>query len=304
MVTIAVCIITCRRPADLARTLASVAELTVPENTECRVVVVDNDSEGSAKSVVDSFATDAMPCVVYAIEPKPGIPFARNRCVRLAEDCDFLAFVDDDETVLPGWISELLAVQRQYDADVVTGPVVREFPTTVPAWIRERFLGPRYPTGRRPTPWFGTGNVLFRTRVLEAVPGPFDERLALSGGSDSMLAMELTRRGIAIYWADDALVTEYVPSSRLSWSWLIRRSFRCGMMSATCERLYRDRRLLVRRVVVAGGGCLVGVLTVFCGLVRGRGTVLAGICRSARGVGGYAGLLGHRYEEYRHLHTD
>ena len=65
--------------------------------------------------------------LVYAVEPRRGIPFGRNTAVRTAGDVDFVAFLDDDETADPAWLVELLRVQRTTGADVVTGTVLPVF---------------------------------------------------------------------------------------------------------------------------------------------------------------------------------
>jgi succinoglycan biosynthesis protein ExoM len=53
-VWLAICIITFRRPAGLARLLDGLRAIERPEGAEVSVVVVDNDPEGSAAAVADA----------------------------------------------------------------------------------------------------------------------------------------------------------------------------------------------------------------------------------------------------------
>jgi len=120
---VAIAVITFRRPALLKALLDSLLAQEVPPEYEVRIIVVDNDDEGSATDVIARAAKDGRYPVEAAAEPEPGIPFAREKSVQLAWDDDALIFVDDDEVAPPGWLAELLRAWRSTGADVVTGPV-------------------------------------------------------------------------------------------------------------------------------------------------------------------------------------
>jgi hypothetical protein len=55
-VTVAVCVITYRRPVGLARLLEAFAKLEIDDTIAPTIVVVDNDPEGSARPAVDCAA--------------------------------------------------------------------------------------------------------------------------------------------------------------------------------------------------------------------------------------------------------
>ena len=164
---VAVCVITYRRPEGLRRALDALAALTFDGAApEVRVIVVDNDEEESGKAVCDA-ARLPWP-MEYAVEPRPGIPFARNRCIEVARPhADWIGFVDDDEEPAPGWLAELLRVQAAHEADVVAGPVLARFGGEVPAWALKGRLFDRlrYTTGTVRDRAF-TGNVLFRAEIF------------------------------------------------------------------------------------------------------------------------------------------
>lgn len=93
-VTVAVC--THRRPAELARALAS---LVSQDPAADEVLVVDNSRDQSALALV---ARD-FPGVRAVAEPVPGLDFARNRALASATH-DVVLFLDDDAVAGPGWV--------------------------------------------------------------------------------------------------------------------------------------------------------------------------------------------------------
>ena len=86
------------------------------------IVVVDNDPAGPTCALLESVKLGHNWPLRCYVEPRRGIPYARNRAIASIEGrADFVAFVDDDEIPAPEWLDELLHVQRSYDADVVAG---------------------------------------------------------------------------------------------------------------------------------------------------------------------------------------
>jgi hypothetical protein len=66
------------------------------------------------------------------------------------------------------------------------------------------------------------------THIVSASGLRFDERHPLSGGSDSYFFRRVREMGYRMIWADQALVTEWVPKSRATLNWLAMRHFRSG----------------------------------------------------------------------------
>ncbi|MDG2262144.1 MAG: glycosyltransferase family A protein, partial [Actinomycetota bacterium] len=92
----------------------------IPPGWRFHVVVVDNDVEGSAQQTLDVLG-DLGIDITSAVEPRQGIPFARNRTVELAMSlgADLLVFVDDDEWVDKRWLLEFAEALHTYEAPVV-----------------------------------------------------------------------------------------------------------------------------------------------------------------------------------------
>ena len=162
MISVAICALTLHRPKGLDSLLSSLAGLDDPgPDHTVSVVIVDNDPEESARAAVEGRRSEMPWNMLYAGEPRRGIPFGRNTAVRTAGDVDFIAFLDDDETADAAWLTELLRVQRDTGADVVTGTVLPVFEADPPPWARQGrfFERQRFTTGHRLT-YARTSNVL------------------------------------------------------------------------------------------------------------------------------------------------
>ncbi len=306
MPSVAVCALTYLRPVGLRRLLDALSHLDVDPGSPAniRVLIVDNDPQGSARAVVDDPTLRIPWPVEYFVEPERGIPAGRNTAVRLAGDVDFVAFIDDDEVPAPRWLAELLRVQRLTGADVVTGPVVPRFETDPPSWAARGgfYASPRFPTGASMA-WATTSNVLISSEALGGDQPPFHPGMRLSGGSDTHFFMRAHRTGRRMVWADEAVVAEYIPASRATLRWLLRREFRRGITLSTCLRdLDLTPWRVARRVAHGGVRIMQGLGQTALAVVGGQRQAVRGLGTMSFGAGLLAGLTGVSYQEYRVVH--
>ena len=230
MVETSIVIPTYRRPAHLARAIASCLA-QAGEADAYEILVIDNDAAGSAEAAVAAIAAvNAVP-IRYVGEPRAGISHARNTGVVSAEG-RYLAFLDDDEEADPGWLAAFLATIRATGADAVIGPVYPHFPAEAPPidpYRRKVFTrDAQVPTGTRLAKWSGIGNTLLDKARCFAGAEPFDPRLGLSGGEDTVFLRQLLRRGGIVVWCAEAAVRESVALDKLATRFLLRRAFRGG----------------------------------------------------------------------------
>jgi succinoglycan biosynthesis protein ExoM len=304
---VSVCVVTRRRPKALARLLRGLAELAFDKCAEpsIQIVVVDNDAEGSGRSVVLHARAALRWPVDYAVEPRQGIAIARNTAVaRTSADTEFIAFIDDDEVPAREWLDELLAAQAHYGADIVAGPVLPRFEASVAPWLEHGgfYCRKRYPTGS-PIDRVATNNVLFRRSIFFDAEIRFNERMALTGGADTLFFLEATRAGFRAVWADAAHVEEWLPASRLKAQWLLLRAYRGGN-SFSLGQLELEPAILTRLSRFAKGAAriLVSVFRIPAALVGGRPALLRALMGVMLGAGTIAAVLGARYDEYRTTH--
>jgi len=300
---IAVCIATYKRPIGLQRLLNSLGNLVFTKIAEpdWHVIVVDNDLEGSALSVIKEISPSFPVPIEYCIEHTKGIASARNKAVRLAKGVDFVAFIDDDEFAESNWLDELLCIQNEYHADVVQGPVLPKFEQKPKKWITfgEFFSRPRYVTGTK-LKYSATGNLLIKNKWLHAFEGPFDLRMNLTGGTDTLFSSKIYQLGAIGVWADDAIVYEYVPKSRAKASWILKRKWRSGITLSLTER-FMDKSIFVKILRLSKGiaNIVISMIMIFPNLlIFGNAGLIKSIGRLVFGLGEILGLFGIKFYEY------
>ena len=310
LMNVAVGVITRKRPRGIARLLESISALHRAQDgggtVRVTLIVVEND--------ISSALSEPLSCKVpihYVLEPRVGIPCARNRVIKEALLLDprpeWLAFVDDDETVEPNWLQIMAAAAVDTDADVLTGPSLPMLPEPVPKWATTSgaYEQPRYPTGTS-LPHAYTNNVWMRLSCVTNGSIQFDERLLHTGGSDTHFFRKLARNGHRIMWCDEALCREWYPSTRMTRRWILQRAYRIGATNAWIMRDIGECGRL---------GCLwQGVRFIARGLVRTARALFDGNFSAAtmtlpldgaRATGLVLGAFGRaKHQEYQVLHGD
>jgi succinoglycan biosynthesis protein ExoM len=302
---VSVCVATCQRPEGLKRLLDGLERLTFSKafHPNIEVVIVDNDSAGSAKPICASLESHFKWSLKYCIEETRGISYARNRAIASVNpNTNFIVFIDDDEVPEPSWLDELLFVQQTHNADVVTGPVLPHFvKSDVPDWVlKGKFFEPQhYPTGHLMKVAF-TNNVLIRFEVLQKLDKIFDARFALSGGEDVNLFMRLYRAGYKLVWADEAIVHEWIPENRTRLKWILERGFLGWSRHSFCEReLYPSILLLTIRFAKGIALIATGMCLIVPSLFLGQHAWIKALLNIYRGIGTLAGIFGVRYGVYK-----
>lgn len=301
MKSIGICIPSFKNPDGLAQLLNSICCLSFSkgEQPDISVFVADNDAAGSARHSVKNIRGQFPFPLHYEVEKRQGIPFVRNRLVSMSKSCDLIAFVDDDEEVIPEWLDELLYIYEKCDAQIVTGPVIGRLPENAPKWAtRGKFYeSPRVDTGAVMDTFY-TNNTLLERKLLDDFKKPFEETMAFCGGTDELLARQVLGAGATCVWCQEAEVFEDVPLRRVTLSWYFRRRYRIGNTSTYHNRFLADRfstakesrralKMLGLSIVV----CLSSVLRGPQKLVRG-----AGYFSYALGIVG--ALLNRQVNEY------
>lgn len=237
-VHLSVCICTFRRPLLLQRLLdALLAQDLAPQLWQ--IVVVDNDPLASAQAILQHYHGKLGARLISLQETRSNISLARNAAINATEST-WLAFIDDDELPASDWLSQLLACQQTYQADLVFAPVIPDYSLGIPAWIirggffDRRRLATGSPIGHQDA---RTGNVLIRRAQLRAISAEqaFDPAFGRTGGEDSMLFRRIAAQGAIMVWCDEAAVSEEVPPERAKAGWLLRRSYRTGQLFMRTE---------------------------------------------------------------------
>lgn len=227
-IVIALC--TRHRPAMLRSCLDSLIRQDIPGGVFVSVVVIENDEVENCRGIVDEIAARSNVPIVYALEPSIGIPIARNRSLTLAlaQDPDWIAFIDDDEVAGPAWLPSFVEAARMINADVLRGPVQGVHASSGEATSTRK----RRPTGLR-LKTAATNNTMMRAHLAspEGLGLCFDEAMRLSGGSDKDFFFRAADRGATIAWVENAVVFERIPPGRLTLRWQLERENSVGANS-------------------------------------------------------------------------
>jgi succinoglycan biosynthesis protein ExoM len=290
-VRVDICICTYRRP-ELEDALLSIAAMRAPERARIRIVVADNDDVPSARDRTYRLASNLPFEVSYVHCPASNISIARNACLDLATG-DFLAFVDDDETVSPDWLAELLRCAADTGAEAVLGPVRAVYGEDAPSWMRSgdfHSTRPVWVDGEIRTGY--TCNLLLNRSSPRLAGRRFNLALGRTGGEDTEYLDRLHQAGGRIAFAPDAVVFEPVPAERARFAWLARRRFRMGQTHGRILSEKAGGMARARHMGLAGaklGYCAaVAALFLFNAERRNR-SILRGILHAGV-VGGLFGI--------------
>lgn len=252
---LAVCVCTYRRPEELERLLARLAQCASDASELCAtgVVVIDDDTECSATPVLEGWADRFELGLRTRCTASGSISVARNAALELGLDmADWLALVDDDCVPDPDWLRRLLEVQARTGADTVCGACVDVPPADAPRWLLDEPFLERLGVGEDGAPTAGghLKNVLLSAEFLRAHPVRFDPQLGRVGGEDAAFLWDLHSAGSDRRFAAGAVVSEQVPPDRARLGYQLRRRFWFG----NTEALSRMRTAEASRVRVLISG--------------------------------------------------
>jgi len=307
---VSVCVTTYKRPQGLKRLLEALAKLKFEkvDTPHIEVIIVDNDNQGVAEKICQEFKTDFPWPLKNDAEPQQGVTYGRNKSLSLADpETDAIAILDDDEEPASNWLDELLWIQQEYQADVVTGTVLPRFiEGEAPSWIEKGgfFNPPRYKTGETRDVAF-TNNVLVKAEILRSYDPVFDNRFAFTGGEDAHLFMRLSRAGYKIVWADEAIVYDWIPGERTKPKWVLERYRHMWSIHSLLEKeLDPSFKIIFIRILKGLGLILIGIARFPLTVVLGKQGIFESLIYIYKGMGTFIGLFGLNREEYKVVKTD
>ncbi len=269
MTDLAVVICTYHRERLLARLLASIQAQVAPHDMRCEIIVVDNSDEGGARAIA-SASNGAFPVRWVAAHPA-NISVARNIGVA-ASAAEWIAFVDDDQVLEPGWLAALADAIRAWPHDVFFGAVEPDFeasarptPRTAQLYSRRLGLAPGadlFAIGPDKTPGvaLATNNCALRRAALPPDAAPFDLSFGAGGGEDYDLFCRMQTRGARFGWAPAMRAREFVPSQRCEGRYLRRRFFAGGQAFAAAAARASGRPHWTRWLIRGKGVVQFGML--------------------------------------------
>jgi len=285
---------TFRRPDRLDALLASL----VGERAAMAplVIVADNACEAAALAVAERHDACYRPVAAR------GLAAVRNALVAeacwLAPGWRWLAMLDDDGRVAPGWLAPLVACGESHAAHLVGGPVEGDLPPDAGRLARNSVFAGRRRGATGPVATLGGAqNLLIARDLVDLLGLPlFRADYDRSGGEDYDLFRRAAAAGARMAWCAEAVVHEPAPPDALRPRRLIARYWSTGLTTARIDRGFDGPAR-------AWGAALRGLAG---SAARGSAAALRGDLDAAAGAalmlghfgGRVAGLLGAESDHY------
>lgn len=287
--------------------LDSLSRLTPPPGVDVVAIVVDNEPKPNNLEIVANARPGSPIDIHYVHHPDPGIPQARNACLKTSYVllADWIAFIDDDEIAATDWISSLYASALKHKADVVTGPVKHCYPPDAAPWRRRSQYGDAGKYDGQELPTASTNNVLIRRRSIPK-GHMFSRELRFVGGEDTLFFHQMHKAGAKIVWSVGGRVFEGVPWDRVTIAGHMRRSYRkgfCSVMTMRTRVAYgrapRIAWLSVRRMLAGVAKVLASPAFILFGTNASMKTLLSGLRNLSEGAGVAVCLIGGSNSYYK-----
>jgi glycosyltransferase involved in cell wall biosynthesis len=237
---ISVCICTYNRCTLLEHCLQPIKQLIdLRPKHAIEVIVIDNNSNDETSVVVSALIPSFPFKLRYVFEAEQGLSAARNRAIDEAQG-DYLAFLDDECSVPPDWLSIAVEDINEFRPMVLGGPYVGAFlPGKRPQWFKIEygnapFLDYGFKKGFQETFRASAGNMIVHRSVFGGVR--FDINLGLKSdqlklGEELGEEIELQERYLRahpsqkILYDPNMIVQHFIRPEKMKLSYRARRIF-------------------------------------------------------------------------------
>jgi GT2 family glycosyltransferase len=205
-------------------------------NIKIKIIVVDNSENYISHKLVKKLKKSFKYKIIQLHEKRRGIVYARNKCLSEVKKINprFISFLDDDCIVDRFWLKNVFKVIKLTNAEIVTGPqlILKKNSLNYSNLINySQFFEKTYKNNIQRVNWAASNNVFLKYNIIKKHRLIFDKNLNKFGiGEDQLFFLRLNKYGHKIYWSKTVKVFENIHEHRLNLKWLIRRSFRLGVL--------------------------------------------------------------------------
>ena len=246
-ILIAIC--TYLRPNMLSRALKHIKALKPVNDADVEVLIVDNDKEQSAKTIIEKTAEDFPYILHYKTEEERGLSPARNKVLKSALElnADYIACFDDDDSPDENWLFSLWQfekkmLQKKEKPVIVTGPAFSKFDKNYPKYITMNFRTKTTKKTGQLRHTAATGNVLIPIEVVKRGVF-FDEQYKFMGGEDGEFFQKAQTYDFEIYWCNEAIIYENITEEKANIKRILNRYFYNGFSNVFFELKKMDSPL-------------------------------------------------------------
>ncbi|MCR5262157.1 MAG: glycosyltransferase family 2 protein [Candidatus Gastranaerophilales bacterium] len=272
-VVLSIC--TFKRPKIFSQCLETVAKLNLPQNVKVELLIIDNDSAGSAKETVENFKEQIKIPVNYFVEEKRGLSNARNRLITEAVNlgASHIAMFDDDILLPENWLVNYVNYYNENDnAVIITAASYAAFTEKPPKYIEKNDLFKCSTTKKTGSVRkdAASGNVFFPVSVITDLGLSFKSDYVFMGGEDGKFFEEASSKGAAIVWCNDCFNRELNGTDKINIGWIVKRSHYNGYSAAQNaikrKQKFSDRIIYtVRQILSFIVNCLILPFSIILG---------------------------------------
>ena len=229
-----ICICTYNRSESLKRCIKSINKLINQSSIKISIIIIDNSKNFNVGKIKSKLINISKYKISFLNEKKRGIVNARNKFLKNLKNTipNFICFFDDDCIVDKYWLKNAIKTSKTFKADIVTGPQVYLKNKINKNLINySSFFEKNYNNPFCNVNWAASNNVFIDYSILKNNKLFFDINLNKFGiGEDQLFFSLLKKRGNSIYWDKNLKVYEKSHFHRTNLLWLIKRSFRLGVL--------------------------------------------------------------------------
>ena len=107
----------------------------------------------------------------------------------------------------------------------------------------------------------------------------------------------MLKKGAKIYWSANAVTFETIPDERANLKWLMMRTYNGAATYTYMLKLEKEYSRLCKKIAISVINILIGVLSII-GIILPLKKRYWSLIKISEGVGGFAGLLSIKYNEY------
>jgi len=201
------------------------------------VIVIDNNSKDDTKQFINQY--QSITPVVYFLENKQGLSYARNTGIEMAKG-EYIAFIDDDATIDKKWLDTLLNAIKNTKSEVFGGPIYPRFEVECPKWIDKDYFIRKFKKKNGYLSYlsakegFSGGNMCIHKSVFERI-GRFNVNLGMQGDTiklgeetDFFNRLSNTLQKGLLYNLTDMSITHFEAAYKIDRSYLKKRIILSG----------------------------------------------------------------------------
>ena len=231
MKTLVICICTYKRNESLEKCLKSLKKLNNTKKIKIIILIIDNTTNYESFNLIKKIKKNFVYKIIQINEKKRGVVHARNKALKKLKDLNpqYVSFIDDDCTVNRFWLINILKIIKKIKADIITGPQI--YFKSKKKINYTKYFEKKYDSNIKRVKWAATNNVFFLYSIIKKQKLFFDKFLNKFGmGEDQLFFSKLNQKGCKIYWCKNIKVYEKNHNHRFNIHWLIKRSFRLGVL--------------------------------------------------------------------------